>query len=409
MKRLWLCLVSLLLLAACSDEIPENPVVKEEGRTVLAYIVSNNHGGANLDKYLKNNVRDMYRGLVANQKASTLLVYYRPYSTDKILEHPSILKFASDGKGNVNGKPALDSRSVRVEEVLAQAEVHPYVENNHVATDPDVMARVFRDMIGLAPSKSYGLTFGSHGTGWLEGNSVRTRAFGDDNGFSIDIPEFAQTLKKAFVNEKVDFVLFDACMMANAEVAYELRDVTDYCIGSVLETAVDGFPYADIMGPLFAENVNYQQVCDAFIDYNREKGLWGTIATLDCSKMQELADWVKVNLAAYKDVLFTDFYRKVQQYGHYPFNYYSFDVVDTFRQLTKQEPTDLQNLINQVVVAKNCLSGPEYDYDGLVIDEDRFCGMGMYLPYRSDKPDWDSYYMSSIAWAKAVEWSKYRP
>ena len=401
--------MSLLLLVSCSDEIPENPVVKDAGRTVLAYIVSNNKAGGNLDADLKKNVCDMYKGLVANKKASNLLVYYRPYPNDESLENPSILKFASDGKGHINGKPALVDRYVRVEDVLAQAEVHPYVDSNHIATDPNVMTKVFKDMIGLAPSKSYGLTFGSHGTGWLEGNSVQTRSFGDDNTYSIDIPELAQALKNAFTNEKVDYILFDACMMANAEVAYELRDVTDYCVGSVLETSVYGFPYEDIMGALFAENVNYQQICDMFIEFNKQKKAWGTCAAINCSKMQELADWVKVNLDVYKDVLFTDYLENVQQYGRGRFYGYSYDIVDVFRQMTGQEPDELNKLMDEVVVAKNCLSGEEYIFANLIIDQNRFCGMGMYLPYRINNEYWDTYYTSSLNWAKAVEWTKYRP
>lgn len=407
MKRWWLCLVSVLLLAACSNEIPEGPVMKNEGRAVLAYIVSNNSGG-DLDGYLKDNVRDMYKGLVTRKEASTLLVYYRPKKYDVTLEHPSILKFATDGKGNVNGKPALTGLSLTADNVIAQAEAHPYTEEKHVATDPAVMKRILQDMIKLAPATSYGLTLGSHGTGWLEGNQV-SRAFGDDHGYNINIPELAATLREAFAKEKLDYILFDACMMANAEVAYELRDVTDYCIASVLETPVYGFPYANLMDELFNKQVNYQQVCDEFIHYNQLNELWGTCAAIDCSKMQELADWVKVNLDANKEKLASSFYNKVQQYGRFPFKNYSFDVVDVFRQMKGEEPAELLALMDEIVVAKNCLSGTRYEFGGIVIDKSRFCGMGMYLPYRFGQRGWDSYYLNSIAWAKAVDWMKYRP
>ena len=124
--------------------------------------------------------------------------------------------------------------------------------NSQIATDPAVMEEVFTDMQKIAPSDSYGLILGSHATGWMKGNSVQSKAFGDDGGYNIDIPDLANVLKKSF-SEKLDFVLFDACMMGNAEVGYELKDVTSHCIASVMETPVYGFPYDQILPYLYTE------------------------------------------------------------------------------------------------------------------------------------------------------------
>lgn len=410
MKRIWLCLVSVLLLVACSDEIPENPSQKTEGRTVLSYIVSNNGAGGNLDRYLKNNVRDMYAGIARRGENSTLLVYYRPYAGDAMLEYPSILKFVSDGKGTVNGKPALKGDDLTPGKVIAQAEVYPYKEVGHIATDPEVMTRVLKDMVKMAPSASYGLTMGSHATGWLKGKSVEGRAFGDDNGYSIDIPKLAESLENAFNGQKLDYVLFDACMMANAEVAYELKDVAHYCIASALETPVWGFPYAVIMDDLYSNNIDYQRICDETIAFNKSipGSEWGTYAAIDCSKIQQLADWVKVALDRNKTVLNSGFDGAVLQYGTGSFKFFSYDVVDFFYNLEGEKSAELAALMNQLVVAKSCLSGDEHSFGNIVIEEDRFCGIGMYFPYRYGKEKWDTYYENSIAWSKAVDWAKYR-
>lgn len=410
MKRLWLYLVSVMLLAACSDEIPENPDVKITGRTVMSYIVSNNKAGVNLDRYLKNNVRDMYKGIANRGKASTLLVYYRPCDGDPLIEYPSILKFVSDGRGKVNGKPALRGENLTVAKVIAQAEVHQYKEAGHVATDRKVMARVLKDMVALAPADSYGLAMGSHATGWMPGKSVPARAFGDDNKYSIDIPELAKVLEEAFSGRNLDYVLFDACMMANAEVAYELRNVANYCIGSALETPVDGFPYADIMDELLSDDVDYQEICDLTIAYNEKSPStdWGTYAAIDCSKMSLLADWVKMALKTNQSKLNSGFERKVMQYGTGDFTNYSFDIVDFFNVLEGSKSPELKALMDDVVVGKSCLAGNEHSLGNIVIDEDRFCGIGMYFPYRNNNVRWDRYFETSIAWAKAVEWSNYR-
>ena len=70
--------------------------------------------------------------------------------------------------------------------------------------DPAVMEEVFTDMQKTAPSDSYGLILGSHATGWMKGNSVQSKAFGDDGGYNIDIPDLANVLKKSF-SEKIGF------------------------------------------------------------------------------------------------------------------------------------------------------------------------------------------------------------
>ena len=427
MKRLWLCLVSALLLVACSNEIPEVPAQKKSERTMLAYLVAQvDNPGIDLGRLLRQNVVDMYVGLASSAKPSTLLVYYRPGYNDPLVESerggesavlsgPSLLKFDFDGKRSINGKPVLSQTELSAHRVFEQAEIHPYKESNHIATSPATMTQIFRDMVKMSPSESYGLVFGSHGTGWMPGHSVETKSFGEDRGYSIDIPVLAEVLKTVFAKGDLEFILFDACMMAATEVFYELRDVTNYCVGSVMETPIDGFPYKSIMPTFYQNVVDYKKICDEFISHNETSPTagWGTVAAVDCSKMQMLADWVKEALANTYPQWQGDYFEKVQQYGHGHFKYFSFDVVDFFRQLNGEAPSDLLQIMNQVVIAKNCLSGPEHKFGNLEIEGDKFCGIGMYIPYlfssETYRKNWDEYYESSIAWYNAVEWMNYRP
>lgn len=53
MKKILICLCSVLLLAACSNEIPSEDPLPRKGRTILAYLVSNNQAGGDLDSYFK--------------------------------------------------------------------------------------------------------------------------------------------------------------------------------------------------------------------------------------------------------------------------------------------------------------------------------------------------------------------
>ena len=418
MKK-WLYTLLVIVLAACSNEIPEQQPAKRSGRTVLAYLISNNKAGS-LDTYLRDNVIDMYTALGNMKESCTLLVFYRPYTGDAPLSKPTLMSFYADGRGNVNNVAALTGSELTFDAVCRIAQKKEYTMNSQIATDPAVMEEVFTDMQTVAPSDSYGLILGSHASGWMKGTSVPTKAFGDDDGYNIDIPDLADVLKNSF-SEKLDFVLFDACMMGTAEVGYELRETTSYCIASVMETPVYGFPYDQILPYLYSENVDYSAVCHEFISFNKTKDVWGTCAVMDCSQMENLASAVKAKLSEWQDALSSVSMQNVQQYGVNSYKYFSYDVLDFFRELGRKsgvvKTTDLNEAIasvlralNQAVIAKDCLSGVDYDFEGLTIDGTRFCGIGMYISgeynrYVANKTTWNSYYEQSISWYRAAGWA----
>ncbi len=416
MKK-WLYTLLVVVLAACSNEIPEQQPAKRSGRTVLAYLISNN-AGTSLDKDLRNNVIDMYTALGNMKESCTLLVFYRPYAEDTPLSKPTLMSFYADGRGNINNVAALTGAELTFDAVCYRiAQKKEYTMNSQIATDPAVMEEVFTDMQKIAPSDSYGLILGSHATGWMKGTSVPTKAFGDDNGYSIDIPDLADVLKKSF-SEKLDFVLFDACMMGNAEVGYELKDVTSHCIASVMETPVYGFPYDQILPYLYTENIDYSAVCHEFMSFNKTNNLWGTCAVMDCSQMENLASAVKAKLSEWKDALSSVSMQNVQQYGVNSYKYFSYDVLDFFRELGGKSgvaETDLneaiasiQTVLNEAVIAKECIPNPSNS--SFRVDEARFCGIGMYIPkeynpYVTNKTAWNSYYERSISWYRAAGWA----
>lgn len=416
MKK-WLYTLLVVVLAACSNEIPEQQPAKRSGRTVLAYLISNSP--KSLEKNLQDNVVDMYMALAEIKDSCTLLVFYRPQEYSSYLDVPTLLCFDTDGRGNINNLPALTGTDLTFESVCQVAQKKEYTMNSQIATDPVVMEEVLKDMQKIAPSDSYGLILGSHASGWMKGNSVQSKAFGNDDGYNIDIPDLADVLKNSF-SEKLDFVLFDACMMGTAEVGYELRETTSYCIASVMETPVYGFPYDQILPYLYSENIDYPAVCHEFMSFNKTNNLWGTCAVMDCSQMENLASAVKAKLSEWQDALSSVFMQNVQQYGVGSYRYFSYDVLDFFRELGRKsgvvKTTDLneaiasvQSALNQAVIAKDCLSGVDYDFDGAVIDGTRFCGIGMYIleeynPYVANKTAWNDYYKQSISWYHAAGW-----
>ena len=420
MKK-WLYTLLVIVLAACSNEIPEQQPAKRSGRTVLAYLISNSP--KSLEGNLQDNVVDMYMALAEIKDSCTLLVFYRPQEYSSYLDVPTLLCFDTDGRGNINNLPAVTGTDLTFESVCQVAQKKEYTMNSQIATDPVVMEKVLKDMQKIAPSDSYGLILGSHASGWMKGNSVQSKAFGDDDGYNIDIPDLANVLKKSF-SEKLDFVLFDACMMGTAEVGYELKEATSHCIASVMETPALGFPYKQIFSYLYSENIDYSAVCHEFISFNKINNAWGTCAVMDCSQMENLASAVKAKLLEWQDALSSVSMQNVQQYGVNSYKYFSYDVLDFFRELGRKsgvvKTTDLneaiasvQSALNQAVIAKDCLFGVDYDFEGLTIDGTRFCGIGMYIPKEINDyvPDniswnnWNDYYKQSISWYHAAGWA----
>lgn len=402
MKRLLYLCVTIAMLASCSNEIPEQEEATFNGRTILVYLVANNASDVKLDKYLKTNIVWMYQNMATDSDSCRLLVYYRPSQNDGLLTEPSILEFISDGKGHINGRSALSTEEFS--DVFGEATVlRTYIETEgYNATDPEVMAQVFRDMQTAAPSNSYGLIFGSHASGWMPASATVSRAFGDDDGYSINIPELRDVLTNSFSSGNLDFILLDACMMGSVEVAYELRNVADYCIASVMETSASGFPYQRMFHYLSDTDVDYQRICTAFTDYYQSG--WGTCAAIDCSRLDNLADAVAGELQNHAADISTLDYQNIQQYGASSYRNFSFDIGDFFRQLNGGTiPASIQTALDQAVIAKSCIPG-KYSYLPEV-DADRFCGIGMFFPeYTGRTISWEDYYRTSISWYQAVGW-----
>lgn len=401
MKRLLYLCVTIAMLASCSNEIPEQEEAAFNGRTILAYLVANN-SAKNLDEDLKTNILWMYQNMATDSDSCKLLVYYRPNQNDELLAEPSILEFISDGKGHINGRSALSTEEFS--DVFGEATVlKTYIETEgYNATDPEVMMQVFRDMQTAAPSQSYGLIFGSHASGWMPASATVSRAFGDDDGYSINIPELRDVLTNSFASGNLDFILLDACMMGSVEVAYELRNVADYCIASVMETPASGFPYQRMFHYLSDTDVDYQRICTAFTDYYQSG--WGTCAAIDCSRLDNLVDAVAGELQNHAADISTLDYQNIQQYGASSYRNFSFDIGDFFRQLNGGTiPASIQTALDQAVIAKSCISG-KYSYLPEV-DADRFCGIGMFFPENTGvRSSWEDYYRTSISWYQAVGW-----
>ncbi len=174
------------------------------------------------------------------------------------------------------------------------------------------LTAILNDMKSFAPALNYAMIIGCHGMGWLPvpqdynqfnttftysweySNAPLTRFFG---GLTPEYQTDVTTLSKSLSNcgLKMDYILFDDCYMSSVEVAYDLRNVTDYLIASPTEIMMYGMPYSIIGKYLLDETPDYGAICQDFYEfYSNYQYPYGTIAVTDCSYLDELAALMKL-------------------------------------------------------------------------------------------------------------------
>jgi hypothetical protein len=102
------------------------------------------------------------------------------------------------------------------------------------------------------PADRFVAVIWNHGAGWMGISSD------DDSGKMLSVPDVMAALREAKpALEKVnprhprfDIVDFDACLMGMLEIAYELRDLTDYMVGSEENEPGAGMPYRETLSPI---------------------------------------------------------------------------------------------------------------------------------------------------------------
>ena len=406
MKKFFLGIFSLLiLLTSCKgneDDPQPTPAPSDDEITILAYLVANN----NLDMDLLINIGAMYDGLGNMDQQATLLIYWdgRSKLGSNGAQH-LILKYQTDGKGNVNGLPKI-SIDAPLEDVLDVAEIVKEYDAQY-SVDKNVMAQVLKDMVAEAPTDKIGLVFGSHGSSWL--NTLYTRSFGQDGSgdTTILIPDMVEALNS--VDKKFEFILFDACYMGTAEIAHSFRNICNYQLSSVMEVPAYGFPYEDFMQYLYKGDVeNYKKVCQLYIEFYKEyysidRISWGTIALIDSKEVDNLTSEINKEIVEHKDILANYTTSHLQDYGKSSGPHIAYDLGQFISDLNGGNmPASFQTQLDKTILFKECLEEARpYDY---AVDATNYCGMGIYIPI-AKRSKWNEYF-KTLDWYTASGWNE---
>jgi len=163
------------------------------------------------------------------------------------------------------------------------------------------------------PADRYMLIIWDHGTGWLnQMQSPRTK-----KGIAIDknslteattdyltMDELSSALEtiKSVSGKKINIIGFDACLMGQIEVAYQIKDYADYMIASEENEPTAGWPYDEIMlqfvgnGSISSIDLSKKIVDVMDISYSQIQYNSRTMSAIDLGKTDNLKNAI-INLA----------------------------------------------------------------------------------------------------------------
>lgn len=372
--------------------------VDNKSHVVIFYL----SGFNNLSSYLENNLEQIKNSAVPrnNQYNKIVLVFQRFTNGNYKNKTEALLyRLYRDTTGEVKADTLL-----------------AYSERTTTAS-----AETMRNMLSFVKEKyrnaTYGLVFGSHGTGWLPpglyGN-IRTikpeepvlKQSGrvsplsinreDNDGssyYEIDLKDFA-----AAIPMKLEYIIFDMCFIGSAEVAYELKDKTRYIVASPTEILASGMYYPTMLQSLFEhKEPDLKQICINYFDYYKKKGEYATISLIDCTRLEDLASTLKPLYEKYREKIkylnkddIQKFFRKHdRKYGYF----YDLKDILTHCGISNDESDLVDRALNSCVIYK--------DYTDSFIDLKikAYSGMSVYLPHSEDPSSLKEYY-------KALQWNK---
>ena len=157
----------------------------------------------------------------------------------------------------------------------------PY-ETDFYMTDPEKMRQILAYIMSECKANSYALLLWGHSTGWMmERDTIayaNTRGYGSDNigetGSGIGKWINYTAMGKVFsqLPAKFDVIIGDVCLLQCVEVAYELRNYTNYIVGAPSEVPGEGLPYDSAIKYMFGSSEQDYKVLAKAIHDNPKVG-----------------------------------------------------------------------------------------------------------------------------------------
>lgn len=271
LKQVLSLLGVLLCFCSCelSDSTDDTPeVVKPKCATLLFYMVGEN----DLSDYMEVNIANMITGYKQTDSVANILVY------KDVDDTPKLYLLDKDSYGTVTLKT-----------------VKTY--QNQASVDPEVMSEVLNDVFTNYPALKKGVVFSSHADGsLLQTSTIGKRSFGMEkiNGtyYGMNITDINEALSKCAY---LDMVMFDACLMANVETAYEIKDCAKYLLATPNSVPGNGFPYQYVISDLLKmDKASLEHAAEQYYNYYRMNSVeWDdfvAVSLTDLTKISSVAE-----------------------------------------------------------------------------------------------------------------------
>lgn len=376
-----------LLLTGCRDTLvpPEEVPRAEAERTIIVYMAADN----SLSNSVKLDTIEMKQG------------------KDLIPENVNFLIYIDDKKKD--SKPAIYELSAK-----NGMQLWKQFDEEQCSTDPNVMLQILQQIEYYFPARHYGIDLWSHATGWVpeQTGSTRQKTFGkDETNASGKIEMEITALRDVLAHfPKFDYIFFDACFMQCIEVAYELRNVTNYMVGSPAEIPGPGAPYHLIINALCkGDAMGIVRGYDSGYPNGVYEGV--LLSLIDCTQLEPLA--VETGR------LLTPFFMERRENNRTDYQYYCsklgkftyyFDMRTTMcRLLSEEDYAAWMELFDKAVPLRTHSSTNRWFSDGLcdhsVIDAPEcYGGVSMFIPL--DK--YDNFGLNEdfqqTSWYQALGW-----
>ena len=350
MKTKYYLLFGLLIIfASCKKDTEVRSVATAtNNRTVLVYMGGNN----NLSSETYDKIEALKRSYTLGMGRLLILQAAKGIS-------PKLMEVSTDNNG------------------YAAIKILKTYSNGNAASSA-VFEETLQDLVKEAPAKSYGLVLFSHASGWLpERTLIMPRSILQDNDKDMELMDFAAVIPDHFF----DFMVFESCFMAGIEVAYELKDKTDYIVASSAEILSPGFAeiYPRLLPCLYKSTADLKSFAQLYFDYyNQNEGdlRAATISVIDTRTLPALALWIK----QHADYVFSsDSLQDVQHFDRYQTHRLFFDFEDYYRRVSPAESQkELASLLQKTVIYKAATPSFLLGANGFMIRE--FSGLTSYIP-----------------------------
>ena len=401
---------------------PGRDVSEDTRKVMLLYSAGYN----SLSRFLQSDIEELCEGWIPKNRRSDDVILVYSHLTSR------------SGDYNTRTSPVLFRLYCNEADETIRDTLVVYGDNT-ISSSASQLSEVLSYIKEAFPAKSYGMVFSSHATGYLPSGFYAQPdkyQFNPATSYSLDIKKgwsaspvpyvemvqdpglpavksIGQDVFNSLSYEitlqdfadaipmKMDYILFDACLMGGIEVAYELADKCDKVGFSQAEVLAEGFNYSTLASHLLGNKTKADptSVCkDYFDQYINQEGVYqsATISLVDCKRLEPLAETCKVLFEKYSSSIRSISPRNVQRFyrsSHHWF--YDLESILENAGITDTELQQLKDAINGCIIYKGATPGFMNEFE-----INTFCGFSMYLPSHGNS-ELDKFY-KTLAWNSAT-------